>query len=281
MRADDWSIVSPSARGRDSMRISSPTAYDNVIIVLDVEHMPTGCGTWPAFWTLSDAGPWPNGGEIDIIEGQDIPRVSYFSPSPLEPARNTNARRWDSLQVFMRISITRRLYIPAQIARCPPSRGANHSVGRSCFPSDLNFNNNTKFCDRNVTRMDCDAAVEHNAGCGVMFSDSDSSTPYSSLGLPFNFGRGGYYVTEKGPNGVKIWFFLRSQYDNIPPAIRDGVPRGVPIEPNPSESWGDPDAYFPFEPELCDYATHFNAHRIVFDLTFCVSVLSTLLVILG
>jgi len=29
--------------------------------------MPTGCGTWPAWWLV---GPnWPSGGEIDIIEG--------------------------------------------------------------------------------------------------------------------------------------------------------------------------------------------------------------------
>lgn len=29
--------------------------------------MPTGCGTWPAFWMV---GPdWPTGGEIDILEG--------------------------------------------------------------------------------------------------------------------------------------------------------------------------------------------------------------------
>jgi hypothetical protein len=69
MRADDWSIVPPSARGRDSIRISSQNAYDEAVIVLDVEHMPTGCGTWPAFWTLSQTGPWPHGGEIDIIEG--------------------------------------------------------------------------------------------------------------------------------------------------------------------------------------------------------------------
>lgn len=33
--------------------------------------MPTGCGTWPAFWALSwnYAEEWPKGGEIDIIEG--------------------------------------------------------------------------------------------------------------------------------------------------------------------------------------------------------------------
>jgi hypothetical protein len=69
MRADDWSIVDPSARGRDSVRISSKNAYNEAIFVLDLAHMPAGCATWPAFWTLSQQGPWPNGGEIDIIEG--------------------------------------------------------------------------------------------------------------------------------------------------------------------------------------------------------------------
>lgn len=77
MRADDWSIVDPSARGRDSVRISSQTAYGDSVIVLDLAHMPAGCATWPAFWTLSQQGPWPNGGEIDIIEGMLL--VSRFS----------------------------------------------------------------------------------------------------------------------------------------------------------------------------------------------------------
>jgi hypothetical protein len=76
MRADDWSIVDPSARGRDSVRISSQTAYDEAIFVLDLAHMPAGCSTWPAFWTLSQQGPWPAGGEIDIIEGTR-PRISH------------------------------------------------------------------------------------------------------------------------------------------------------------------------------------------------------------
>jgi beta-glucanase (GH16 family) len=82
MRADDWSIVGPSARGRDSVRISSQAAYGDSAIVLDLAHMPAGCGTWPAFWTLSQKGPWPNGGEIDIIEGMLlVSRLSSESPT--------------------------------------------------------------------------------------------------------------------------------------------------------------------------------------------------------
>ncbi|KAG6820979.1 hypothetical protein H0H93_008608 [Arthromyces matolae] len=70
MRADSSSMIPPSARGRDSVRIISNKAYGDSVIVLDVQHMPAGCGTWPAFWTLSQAGPWPHGGEIDIIEAK-------------------------------------------------------------------------------------------------------------------------------------------------------------------------------------------------------------------
>jgi hypothetical protein len=70
MRPNDHDIVPPEARGRDSVRITSLKSYEDSVIVLDLEHMPEGCSTWPAFWTLSKAGPWPNGGEIDIIEGE-------------------------------------------------------------------------------------------------------------------------------------------------------------------------------------------------------------------
>jgi hypothetical protein len=83
MRADNWSIVDSSARGRDSVRISSTTSYDDALFVLDIAHMPAGCATWPAFWTLSKDGPWPQGGEIDIIEGK-LPRLSlFYSDSPI------------------------------------------------------------------------------------------------------------------------------------------------------------------------------------------------------
>ncbi|KAK0434567.1 glycoside hydrolase family 16 protein [Armillaria borealis] len=65
-------LFSYAARGRDSIRISSRTSHCQSLMILDVQHMPVGCGTWPAFWTVSEDGPWPNGGEIDIIEGVNM-----------------------------------------------------------------------------------------------------------------------------------------------------------------------------------------------------------------
>ncbi|KAH9963826.1 concanavalin A-like lectin/glucanase domain-containing protein [Russula dissimulans] len=90
MHADDVSVVDPAARGRSSIRIHSQKAYDDSIIVLDLEHMPAGCATWPSFWTLSSTGPWPNGGEIDIIEGVNQNTINqatlHTTPNCVMPA---------------------------------------------------------------------------------------------------------------------------------------------------------------------------------------------------
>ncbi|KAI0085156.1 concanavalin A-like lectin/glucanase domain-containing protein [Irpex rosettiformis] len=95
MRADNQNVVSPSARGRDSVRISSWNAYGDSVIVLDIQHMPEGCSTWPAFWTLSQKGPWPKGGEIDIIEGVNMARQNlvslHTSPSCMMPQQRYQA----------------------------------------------------------------------------------------------------------------------------------------------------------------------------------------------
>ena len=87
MAADSQNVVTPGSRGRKSIRISSYNAYDESVILLDVKHMPEGCGTWPAFWTLSQKGPWPKGGEIDIVEGTSSPfatptRISRLTLRP-------------------------------------------------------------------------------------------------------------------------------------------------------------------------------------------------------
>ncbi|KAI8641534.1 concanavalin A-like lectin/glucanase domain-containing protein [Parasitella parasitica] len=53
--------------GRQSVRLVSTVSYNTGLFILDLEHMPTGCGTWPAYWMVGPS--WPNSGEIDIIEG--------------------------------------------------------------------------------------------------------------------------------------------------------------------------------------------------------------------
>ena len=65
MRVD----TTPQVTGnRASVRIQSQfTLTAGGLVIMDSVHMPTGCGTWPAFWTK---GPnWPVDGEIDIVEG--------------------------------------------------------------------------------------------------------------------------------------------------------------------------------------------------------------------
>jgi len=65
---DSWTVSSGSGRG--SVRIQSNQACTGGLFLIDLNHMPTGCGTWPAFWLC---GPnWPNNGEIDIIEGVNV-----------------------------------------------------------------------------------------------------------------------------------------------------------------------------------------------------------------
>ena len=68
MRVDTTPQVSGNRR---SVRITTTYTYTGALVLLDAVHMPTGCATWPAFW--SNGPNWPNGGEIDIIEGTSLP----------------------------------------------------------------------------------------------------------------------------------------------------------------------------------------------------------------
>jgi beta-glucanase (GH16 family) len=79
--------------------------------------MPSGTGTWPAFWMLGDTiingGTWPEGGEIDIIEARGAaPNVvhgtvhgpgyfggngrgaSYYMPTPLSAKYHEYSIEW-------------------------------------------------------------------------------------------------------------------------------------------------------------------------------------------
>jgi len=63
MRVDNTPHVSGN---RNSVRIQTQFTFTGGLVIMDSVHMPTGCGTWPAFW--SDGPNWPTTGEIDIVE---------------------------------------------------------------------------------------------------------------------------------------------------------------------------------------------------------------------
>lgn len=55
----------------------SDNTYTHGLFVVDVLHMPHGCGLWPAYWMV---GPdWPSNGEIDIIEGVNLQEDNSIS----------------------------------------------------------------------------------------------------------------------------------------------------------------------------------------------------------
>jgi len=59
-----------SGQNRKSVRITSNKQYNSGLFIADFFAMPHGCSVWPAYWTV---GPdWPNGGEMDIIEGVNL-----------------------------------------------------------------------------------------------------------------------------------------------------------------------------------------------------------------
>ncbi|KAK3639348.1 hypothetical protein LTR56_012516 [Elasticomyces elasticus] len=64
---DTTNLYPNGGPGRPAVRLISDNTYTYGLFIIDLAHMPWGCGTWPAYWLL---GPWwPYTGEIDIIEG--------------------------------------------------------------------------------------------------------------------------------------------------------------------------------------------------------------------
>lgn len=78
----DYTNVISSGSGRPSVRITSTKSYNaGILLVADILHMPTGCGTWSSLWMLGGAydDVWPLKGELDIIENVNLANADEIS----------------------------------------------------------------------------------------------------------------------------------------------------------------------------------------------------------
>lgn len=85
-------MVGPQ-NGRQSIRVSSQATFNHALVVADIAHMPSGFAMWPAFWMLG-AGTWPNGGEIDIVEGvndQSFNKMTLHTTAGVKIQNDTSA----------------------------------------------------------------------------------------------------------------------------------------------------------------------------------------------
>ena len=84
MRAQKETPFNPNQPGYTSGRITTQDKVEMQYGYWEIKaKLPSGVGTWPAIWMLNskiDTIPWPNSGEIDIMEhvGYDENRV-FFS----------------------------------------------------------------------------------------------------------------------------------------------------------------------------------------------------------
>lgn len=112
MRVDSTTTLSSSGAGRKSIRIQSKKQYTTHVAIMDVRHMPEGCGTWPAFWEVGSN--WPFNGELDIIEG-----VNNLGPNLSSLHTSSNCT----------MSGTRNMKGTATFNDCNVENGANSNQG--------------------------------------------------------------------------------------------------------------------------------------------------------
>ncbi|KIM34118.1 glycoside hydrolase family 16 protein [Serendipita vermifera MAFF 305830] len=118
---------------RKSVRITSKKSYNKGLFVFDILRAPHGCAVWPAAWLV---GPnWPNGGEIDVIEGVHDNTVNQVT------LHTSSGCMLDTTKSLVGGSILAAGVDPSNVFTGTP------------------------------LQADCDANINSNAGCGVLDFD--------------------------------------------------------------------------------------------------------------
>ena len=204
IRAD--SSKPATGRGRDSVRLSSKDEFADGVYILDVNHMPVGCGVWPAWWTTVKDG-WPKGGEIDIIEGANA-----------LPKRDGTAWR-----------ATGNITIPqAQTTR----NVASLHTSDNCLAEQGTYMTGT------LEANTCSAFMNGNQGCGIKMG-GNTTYGVESFGSDVNDINGGWYALWRdmsASGGAYVWFWPRNSPD-VPDDVRNPATATTNVA-----GWGQPAA---------------------------------------
>ncbi|KAH9987929.1 2 beta-glucan [Russula compacta] len=206
-----------------------------------------------------------NGG--NVILGVDD--TTYLSPTG--PGRNS-VRLVSNNQYNMHVSIYNVVHMPQGCGTWPAiwENGANWPAGGEIDilegVNDQGPNlvtlHTTPGCTMPASRamtgsptgLDCNTAVNNNAGCGAKLADG------ASYGPAFNANGGGWYAMERTNDHVAVWFWDRNS-----PSIPSEVETGAALIN--TANWGMPDAYFPNT--NCNIASSFGPASITINIDLC------------
>ncbi|KAG8986025.1 hypothetical protein FRB90_004258, partial [Tulasnella sp. 427] len=233
MKIDNTNTIAAGGN-RDSVRISSKNAYSSGLLVLDVDSMPFGCGVWPAFWTVGDN--WPNGGEIDILEGVNNAVHAQYT------LHTAPGCQLDT--TFTKVSTKKHRHRSIM-----HSMLGNEKEAKRLARDNSNAVNPLAFTGTVLT-SNCDATINSNTGCGIRDSDPNS------YGSALNANGGGVFATLLDSNGVAVWFFPR-----------DSIPDDLSSESPQPSTWGSPKAFW--SSSQCPTKSFFGPQRIVINTTLC------------
>jgi hypothetical protein len=225
---------------RDSVRLEGKRRFNHGLFILDLEHMPVGCGVWPAFW-LTDEDRWPENGEIDIVEGVNRQEVA-------KTALHTS----ESCSMYAHVS---------------PYDTTGYWDSATGIPNG--WTGKPDF-DTKVEADNCWVMAAHqwqNQGCVAISSQT------GTLGEPLNKKGGGIFALQWDPENryIRSWVFpsLEGIPENLQSAIDTaGKHANERITPDPN-SWGLPYGYFAVGETTGCSADHFKNMRIVINLAFC------------
>lgn len=167
-------------RSRPAVRMAYKEWIQYGVVVLDVQHIPTGPGVWPSFWLNGqpDAGSsWAANGEIDIIEGISSLNTNPI-PAGVSPANQTTMH-------------TQKYKNDVDGVDC---RQTIDGVDVSCSSGDANGT-----CGWNKAQ-----------GCPYIGCPFQFPIDSKSFGSDFNANGGGVYACRLTKDGaVTVWFWPR------------------------------------------------------------------------